>query len=321
VAVGRQLATERAAALEETARLLNKLRLRGVGEEAVRQFVAKYSGDHWEEFYEATFGYDLMIEARRRLAATEVGRRRFRHATWRDPIVRWLDAPGASHQERTRQGGSGAATTRPAGGYRGAASAPPTRAPGGTGPDQPLAPGQSAAAAWEGIGQTPGPQRRQLWKTLWSAATGPFACLLLATLLFAGCTLWIMQNQSLQTALDSGRHSAAAPGTVAAAREAISAGMQPLHLPGLPEPVARVFVSFNPAFAASLLLVAAVRRSPRFTLFVYATAGVMLFGPQLVPLGRVAALTRLTPNAICLGLGLAALPGYVLVERARVRLF
>ena len=46
--------------------LFKSMRLRGLDEEALRQFVCKYSGNRWEEFYEALFGYEAKIQARQR---------------------------------------------------------------------------------------------------------------------------------------------------------------------------------------------------------------------------------------------------------------
>src|ERR1700722_5020654 len=99
ILIERKLVEERAKALAKAEGLLKKLRLRGLEEDALRQFVAKYSGDNWEELYEALFGYDLMIQARQRLAATEGGKRRAKHAAWRDPIVQWLEARQRSARE------------------------------------------------------------------------------------------------------------------------------------------------------------------------------------------------------------------------------
>ena len=54
--------------LDRMATLLKSLRIRGVDELAVQQFVVKYSGNHWEEFFEAVFGYEAKIKAREQLA-------------------------------------------------------------------------------------------------------------------------------------------------------------------------------------------------------------------------------------------------------------
>ena len=71
--------------------MLRTMRLRGLDEEALRQFVCRYTGDHWEEPYEALFGYDAKIAARRRWANSLRGQPRPRFAPWRDGFAAWVD--------------------------------------------------------------------------------------------------------------------------------------------------------------------------------------------------------------------------------------
>ena len=61
-AFDRQAEAERREPLDQVEGMLRSLRLQGRDEDALRQFVCIYSGTHWEEFYEALFGY----EAKRR---------------------------------------------------------------------------------------------------------------------------------------------------------------------------------------------------------------------------------------------------------------
>src|SRR5262249_59071150 len=61
IAVERRLVAERAPALEKVQKLLRNLRLRGVQEEALMQFVCKYAGERWEEPFESLFGYDMLL--------------------------------------------------------------------------------------------------------------------------------------------------------------------------------------------------------------------------------------------------------------------
>jgi hypothetical protein len=88
----RRAAHEQTGPREDAERLLKSLRLRGADEGALRLFVCKYAGDHWEEFFEALFGYDRLIEGRALAMRENDGRRRPRHAPWRDPIMRWIEA-------------------------------------------------------------------------------------------------------------------------------------------------------------------------------------------------------------------------------------
>jgi hypothetical protein len=96
--VDRRMAEQRKAALDRAEKVLKALRLRGVDEEAVRQFVCKYSGDHWEEFFEALFGYPAMVQARQRWSG-ELGRDRPKFAAWREPVLRWIETRRKARKE------------------------------------------------------------------------------------------------------------------------------------------------------------------------------------------------------------------------------
>lgn len=82
---------QRRESLDHAKKLLKQIRLRGIPEEGAQQFVCKYGGDHWEEFFEDLFGYERMRYARNHWAPIG-GEKRKNFATWRDPIVRWIDA-------------------------------------------------------------------------------------------------------------------------------------------------------------------------------------------------------------------------------------
>jgi hypothetical protein len=67
------------------------LRGQGLGEDQLREFVCKYGGPYWDEFFEALFGYEAKVAARP-LRAGEAGGPWKPHAAWRDPFVAWADA-------------------------------------------------------------------------------------------------------------------------------------------------------------------------------------------------------------------------------------
>jgi serine/threonine protein kinase len=83
---------ERRGPFERIEGMLRSLRLQGLEEDAIRQFVCKYSGPRWEELYEALFGYEAKLLARDRWGRGEGTKARPTYAAWRDPIVRWIDA-------------------------------------------------------------------------------------------------------------------------------------------------------------------------------------------------------------------------------------
>ena len=80
--------------------MLRSMRLRGLEEGSLRQFVCKYSGEHWEAFFEALFGYDAKIVARRKWGLNDRGLPRAKHSTWRDPLIRAMEFMQAARQNR-----------------------------------------------------------------------------------------------------------------------------------------------------------------------------------------------------------------------------
>ena len=78
--------------VEGTMELIRSMRLRGLDEDTLRQFICRYSGEHWEEFYEALFGYDAKMDARRRWGLSLRGKARPKFAVWRDAIIGWANA-------------------------------------------------------------------------------------------------------------------------------------------------------------------------------------------------------------------------------------
>ncbi len=98
-----KMATQRATALEKVERMLKTLRMRGLSEDALQEFVAKYTGDHWEEVFEALYGYETKLTARSAYGSGPKGARP-KFGAWRDSIVRWLDRYQRARQEaRERQ--------------------------------------------------------------------------------------------------------------------------------------------------------------------------------------------------------------------------
>jgi serine/threonine protein kinase len=103
-AIDRPLAASRREPLEKFEGLLKSLRIKGVDEVALQQFVAKYSGENWEEFYETLFGYPAKLQAREEIAKTDQGRRKRKFRAWRDALIRMIDARlRAQREERDRK--------------------------------------------------------------------------------------------------------------------------------------------------------------------------------------------------------------------------
>ena len=88
LSVDLMLSKDRNTPLTQTEAMLKQMRLRGLDEKALRQFVCRFSGKDWEEFYEALFGYEAKLQR-----AADVGQRRPRGASERSTP---LGATGSS---------------------------------------------------------------------------------------------------------------------------------------------------------------------------------------------------------------------------------
>ena len=98
-AIDRQLTAQRRPALDKMEVMLRLMRLQGLEEEALREFVCTYAGDHWEEFYEALFGYEAKLAARERWGKDTKGQMRPKFAAWREPVYRWIEAKQKARRE------------------------------------------------------------------------------------------------------------------------------------------------------------------------------------------------------------------------------
>jgi len=73
--IDKVLAVKRKPAIDESEKLFKVLRLRGLNEDLLRQFVCKFAGNHWEEYFEELFGEPEKRRARNWLRE-ETGKRR-----------------------------------------------------------------------------------------------------------------------------------------------------------------------------------------------------------------------------------------------------
>jgi serine/threonine protein kinase len=343
ILIERKLVEERSKALAKAEALLKKLRLRGLEEDALRQFIAKYSGEHWEELYEALFGYDLMIQARQRLAVTEGGKRRAKHAAWRDPINLWmetrqrqareqrerkhlqkieqkkLEAEGVNKAEAASRAAAaadvlvdGAADIKKAA----EASAKPVAEGEPAAPRKPLFNAkklmEAAAKAEKDHTQRTRPKGPSLFKIIYSVTIGPQPRFLAAAVLMFGCALWVNRNSDLLNAFDRAARDVMDSGTTG--KNIFEVQTQALTLPGLPDAVGKVFNSFNPGVAAILLVLSALLRNPRMTFIFFAAVVLMVFGPLLgVPETPIKYLEP--PERICLVGGLALVALGVIIDK------
>lgn len=85
------LHNQRRKPIEQIQQMLREFRVHGLSEEALQDFVCRFSGVNWEEFFEEFFGYEDMLAARTKWAGLDKVTARKKFATWREPIARWLD--------------------------------------------------------------------------------------------------------------------------------------------------------------------------------------------------------------------------------------
>jgi hypothetical protein len=104
VLLDRRVLRERQPVVEVVEQMLKSMRLRGLEELTLRQFVCRYCGEHWEEFYEALFGFEAKLQARAWWGRDEKGLPRRRYGVWREPLIRWLDRRLERRRERQAQG-------------------------------------------------------------------------------------------------------------------------------------------------------------------------------------------------------------------------
>jgi hypothetical protein len=254
-----------------------------VDEAELRQFVAKYAGRDWEEFYEALFGYEAKLAARMVLSRGGYAGVREKHAGWREPVVALIDRVEKARQEvrerkileqveKARLLAAG--VVEKAAGERAAAAAAvlfgqakagryvdPSRRTVGPGARTPV--GLPSVAPWlvrpeptVACQDDPPPDPVERIAGL---AFGPPVRAVLAGVLLASCALWVYQNRLF-----------VAPGAT-----------QPLSLGGVPAAWTAWCDSANAGWAGVLLLVSLFFRGRRMALLVTLGAAVVVLGHQL----------------------------------------
>jgi serine/threonine protein kinase len=286
----RRLAVSRREPLAAMEEMLKKLRVGGMDELSLQQFVSKYGGDLWEEMFETLFGYDAKMVARNALRQDgQQPRKRFRG--WRDPLIRrinnrlrrtrearerrhlekieaaalqatGLDATQARHQAENM---AAAMIDHAAAARRGPEAANATVDPRAAADEKRARIKAMLAEARSGkFASKPSPTR---------FLTGPLVFFLGAKLRFlvgsallVGCLLWMNQH---------GMFSSEIGNTSKLNLERALGPSAPLNIPV----VGRFFDSFNPGFAGLMLLLAACFRGWKMTLFALPAAAIMVFGP------------------------------------------
>jgi hypothetical protein len=280
LALDRAVEADRRPHLRAAENLLRRLRLTGVDEEELRQFVAKYAGRHWEEFYEALFGFEAKLAARALLARGGVGGEREKFAPWREPLLGLCDAvEKARRQARELQLLEDDETARlVASGVEESAArlsaaklaeslvagAAAVRAGGGPTDLNQL--GRQNSSLWAAVNAVVPPAAAANVRRLGLAA-GPIARATLAVALLGACAMWVGQNRLFLNAV---------PGAGAGA--VVLDDTAPLRLDGVPVEWTGWVDSANVGWAGVLLLASLYCRGLRSAVLVLVGAGVAAAG-------------------------------------------
>jgi len=312
---------QRQPALNDVQAMLKAMRLKGLAEDPLRHFVCKYAGNHWEEFYEAMFGYEAKMEARAAWGRGDFNKPRKKFASWRDGVIAWADraikARQAAREQRmleeiearslAHKGTDQVEARRKA---KDAAEAMVQRATEARDHKR-LRAAETAALApaitmqrFEEIEATDdaAARRRERARVAGSRTLGgrfglmilgPQVRLVAGLVLLGACLLWLLQNDSLHPAkiremFNEQYRQVAEPWSARATTdkplvENITAKqMKPLSLPLLPERWRwAVFNSIAPGIAGLLLIVSSLWRGVKMSLLMFPAAAVLTLGVLL----------------------------------------
>ena len=291
---------QRQAPLRACESLLRRLRVRGLDEAEVRLFVARFAGRHWEEFYEALFGFEAKLAARALLSRGGTAGPRETFAAWREPLLTAIDRAVTARKaardrkllravEQARLEAEGLARADAAG--RAAAQADRMvrqadhmrRAefqrvrfgPTGHAAMPVVATGPNADFAF-----APEPANRFGWVV--GLFVGPHVRAVAAAVLLAACAVWAHQNGMV-----SGAEVTAAAGTKdlagveQALRSTAGRATKPLAVEGVPPHLTAWADGFNVGAAGLLLLGSLCFRGNLMALGVVLGAGVAVAGHHL----------------------------------------
>ncbi len=336
VLIDKPLAQQRKVPIEEAEKLLRELRLKGLAEESVRQFVCKYSGTHWEEFYQALFGYEALLAARKLWSRPEDGKPRPTHAAWRDPLVQWIDARQRARKEarerkhleeierkklqaegvsageaKARSAETAAVMVSAAAEIKQQAEQKSVAAEGGLMETSALATPINAKMLMEAADKPKSLPPEVKKKLQEGAASNPLglvfggkARFLTGAILVAFCFLWMNQNELVPSGdVDFKAY-------LVKLELAAEAG----NLTFFPAPLDKVFSGFHVGFAGILLVLSILMRSGKLLCFVLLAVVVAMVGPLFIPddLGA-------NPSFVSLMAGLALFEFGVVFNRAARR--
>jgi serine/threonine protein kinase len=340
VVIDRRLAAEQAAPVAEVEKMLRTMRLRGLEEDALRQFVCKYAGERWEGFYEALFGFEAKLSARTRWVLGEQGRGRQKYGAWREPLVGWIDARlrarkearerrhlQAIEEKRLKAEGVAVAEARARAEEAAAAlvekaaevKAKAARRSAVTAQEERELLTAAAVLGLRG-GAAPAPVRRRgPVAGLFGLAFGARTRFLVGAVLLVGCLLWVNKNRDDFQKLVAQARAAKNVSDINAQQlqqqlqqQMASWKSKPLELPLVPAAVTGLFDGFNPGVGGLILVLSAFFRGPRVALFCWPAAVLAFAGPRL----GVPAVGPATAHQLSMAAGVVlAVPGFLFRRR------
>jgi hypothetical protein len=305
----RRVELQRQGPITATERTIRRLRMQGLDEEEIRQFIAKFAGRDWEEFFETLFGYEAKMTARALLLRGGSAGVREKHAAWREPLIAMMDrieklrrearerrllqaveqaqllAVGAAPQAAEDQAKAKAdAMVKAAGEAR---EAEERRARIGPATQQATAPvnvRQAVVTAEEQqFAFIPTP-RDPVGKFV-EFFVGAHVRAVVAAVLLAGCALWVYQNGLLPgNEFRSQATQAIEKNDLSALHQAATANLskatKQLEIAGVPPKVTSWIDGWNTGFAGILLLASLFYRGNIMAVFVLLGASVAAIGHQ-----------------------------------------
>ncbi|MCC6682048.1 MAG: protein kinase [Phycisphaeraceae bacterium] len=297
--IDKWMSMQRQPHVEGIRRMLKDMRLRGLEEEALHRFVCRYAGKHWEAFYEALFGYEAKMDARRHWGHDLDGRPRPRYAGWRDGLIEWFDlhlrqreearqrhylqrvelrrlqAEGVSDMQaaaEARRAVSDLITNRPQPRPRKVEKAQATT------PDLTAAQAFSEEAPPE---ETHKLKAVPLSTRLMILLFGARGRLLAGVVLLAVAALWAKQNPNVTRVFPEKGHYLAQLRDYLLRVEHVP----PLSIPPVPQPIWQVLCTPTAALAGLILLLSIIFRGRRMTFFLLPVIILLLRAPFMATEG------------------------------------
>ena len=276
----RKLDAERFPTLRASDELRRRLQHHGIAGEEIRLFFAKYSGRHWEEYFEAVFGFEAKLATRAQLLRGGSAGAREKFAAWREPLVQvFHHIEGVRKKSRERQRReriecerlvSAGVPKRFARERAALAATAPADSTGAVRPtERTVSPAQARNLLVENReaarGPIEGPAPRDRLGTAIEWLVGTWVRVVLAALLMAACFGWVLQNDLIR---------------FTARREALTETTA-LRVEILPDSWTAWCDSANAGWGGLLLLTSLFYRGQRSAAFALLGAGIAVSGHRL----------------------------------------